>query len=78
MTVKSDLQKAIAAAESAKGTYAMFAQSTEDQTAKQMFQSMSQDMDRHLAQLNSRLSYTQQVSTTSAAAEDEQLLKVSD
>jgi rubrerythrin len=49
MTVQSDLQKAIAAAESAKGTYATFAQATEDQTAKQMFQSMSQDMDQHLS-----------------------------
>jgi rubrerythrin len=60
MTVQSDLQKAIAAAESAKGTYATFAQATEDQTAKQMFQSMSQDMDQHLSQLNSRLSVTAQ------------------
>jgi D-Tyr-tRNAtyr deacylase len=60
MTVQSDLQKAVASAESAKGTYASFAQSTEDQTAKQMFQSMTQDMDRHIAQLNSRLGVTAQ------------------
>lgn len=60
MTVQSDLQKALAAAEAAKGTYATFAQSTDDQTAKQMFMSMSQDMDRHAAQLNSRLSVANQ------------------
>jgi rubrerythrin len=60
MTVHSDLQKAVAAAESAKGTYATFAQATEDQSAKQMFESLSQDMDRHLSQLNSRLGVTAQ------------------
>lgn len=60
MTVQSDLQKATAAAQAAKGTYATFALSTDDTTAKQMFQSMSQDMDRHIAQLNSRLSVAAQ------------------
>jgi len=58
MTVKKDLEKAVAAAESAKGTYSSFATSTDDQTAKRMFEQMSQDMDRHIAQLNSRLSGT--------------------
>lgn len=60
MTVKSDLEKAVAAAESAKGAYASFAQATEDQGAKQMFEQMSIDMDRHVAQINSRLSATTQ------------------
>ena len=60
MTVQKDLQKAVAAAESAKGTYASFGQSTEDQTAKQMFTQMAQDMDRHICQLNSRLGVTAQ------------------
>lgn len=60
MTVQKDLQKAIAAAESAKGTYATFGQSTDDQTAKQMFTQMAQDMDHHISQLNSRLSVTAQ------------------
>ena len=60
MTVQKDLQKAVAAAESAKGTYATFEQSTDDQTAKQMFMQMSQDMDRHISQINSRLSVTAQ------------------
>lgn len=58
MTVKKDLEKAVAAAQSAKGTYAAFASSTDDQSAKTMFQQMSQDMDRHIAQLNSRVSST--------------------
>ena len=58
MTVKKDLEKAVAAAESAKGTYSAFASSTDDKTAQQMFNSMSQDMDRHIAQLNGRLSQT--------------------
>lgn len=58
MTVKKDLEKAVAAAQSAKGTYSSFATSTDDKTAQQMFNSMSQDMDRHIAQLNSRLSQT--------------------
>ncbi len=60
MTVQKDLQKALAAAESAKGTYASFATATDDQSAKNMFQQMSQDMDRHIAQLNSRLGVVDQ------------------
>lgn len=58
MTVKKDLEKAIAAAESAKGTYATFATATDDQGAMTMFEQMAQDMDRHIAQINSRLSTT--------------------
>jgi rubrerythrin len=58
MTVKKDLEKAVAAAESAKGTYAAFATSTDDVGAQTMFTQMSQDMDRHIAQLNSRISST--------------------
>jgi len=57
MTIKNDLQKAIAAAESARGTYAMFAESTDDPTAKQMFQQMQQDAQRHVDMLNNRLNY---------------------
>lgn len=58
MTVKKDLEKALAAAESAKGTYATFATSTDDSSAQTMFEQMSQDMERHIAQLNSRVSST--------------------
>ncbi|MGE5589253.1 MAG: DUF1657 domain-containing protein [Bacillota bacterium] len=57
MTVQSGFQKAIASAEAAKGSYAMFEQSTQDQSAKAMFKEMKADMDRHIQMLNSRLSY---------------------
>lgn len=58
MTVKKDLEKAVAAAEAAKGAYAAFATATDDVGAQTMFTQMSQDMDRHIAQLNSRISST--------------------
>lgn len=57
MTVKSDLEKAIAAEQAAMGTYAMFAESTDDPAAKQMFQEMQQDALRHIQMLNGRLNY---------------------
>lgn len=57
MTIQSDLQKSVALAESLKGTYATFATSTQDKAAKQMFQEMQQDMQRHVDSLNARLSY---------------------
>mgnify|MGYP000140140968 CR=1 FL=1 len=40
--VKKDLEKALAAAESAKGTYATFAAATDEQGAKTMFEQMSE------------------------------------
>lgn len=58
MTVKKDLEKALAAAESAKGTYSTFSASTDDQNATQMFDQMSKDMDRHMSYIQSRLSST--------------------
>lgn len=57
MTVKSDLQSAIAACESTKGSFSMMAQSTEDQQVKQTFEQMSSDIDRHLQFLNGRLQF---------------------
>ncbi len=57
MTVQSDIQKAIASCEAAKGSYAMMAQSTEDTQAKQMYNIMRTDIDRHLQYLNGRLGY---------------------
>ncbi|MGB9680092.1 MAG: DUF1657 domain-containing protein [Thermoanaerobacteraceae bacterium] len=57
MTVKSDLEKAAAAAQAALGTYAQFASSTDDPAAKQMFMQMQQDMQRHVTMLNNRLNY---------------------
>jgi rubrerythrin len=60
MTVQSDLQKAVAACESAKGTYHVMSLSTEDQSAKGMFNEMCNDLDKHLSYLNSRLNYINQ------------------
>ena len=60
MTVQQDLEKAVASAQSALGTYSMFATSTQDQSAKQMFKDMSRDMQRHMDMLNSRLTYVTQ------------------
>lgn len=57
MTIQKELKKAIATAKSAAGTYAMFAESTDDPTAKQMFQQMQQDAQRHVDMLNNRLNY---------------------
>lgn len=57
MTVQSDLEKAVAAAKSQKGMYAQFETSTQDSAVKKMFNEMSQDMDRHISSLTTRLSY---------------------
>jgi rubrerythrin len=57
MTVHSDLQKAIASCEAAKGSYSMMAQATEDESAKQMYNVMKADIDRHLQYLNDRVNY---------------------
>ncbi len=60
MTVQQDIQKAIASAEAAQGSYMMFVQATQDQSAKQMYQSMADDMQRHIEQLKGRLNYLNQ------------------
>ena len=60
MTVQADMEKAVAAAQSALGTYESFSVSTLDETAKQMFKEMSSDMERHVAQLRGRLNYVTQ------------------
>jgi rubrerythrin len=57
LTVQQDLEKAKAAAQSALGTYSSFASSTQDQTAKQMFQDLANDAQRHVAMLSGRLNY---------------------
>lgn len=58
MTVKKDLEKAVAAAQSAQGTYASFATSTDDPSAQTMFEQMANDMDRHISQIKFRLNNT--------------------
>ena len=63
MTVKSDLQQAIAACESAKGSYSMMSQATDDQQAKQKYEQMTSEVDSHLEYLNDRLSYLSQNNT---------------
>ncbi len=63
MTVQADLAKAVAAAQSALGTYESFSASTLDETAKQMFKDMSSDMERHVGQLRGRLNYVTQNNT---------------
>lgn len=57
MTVQTDLKKALAAAQSALGNYETFAASTQDQAAKQMYQELASDMQRHVDVLNARLTY---------------------
>lgn len=57
MTVQTDLQKAVAAAQSALGSYQTFAASTQDQAAKLMYQELAADMERHVDVLNARLVY---------------------
>ncbi len=57
MTVESDIQKALAGAQVALGSYSNFAQSTDDKSAQQMFKDMAQDMQRHVSMLNTRLDY---------------------
>ncbi|SNS95670.1 Protein of unknown function [Anaerovirgula multivorans] len=57
MTVQSDLEKVIAYCEAVKGNYAIMAQSTEEQQAKDMFNSMKTDIEKHMEFLNKRLEY---------------------
>ncbi len=57
LTVQTDLQKALATAQSALGSYNTFAESTDDQSAKQMYQELASDAQRHVDVLNSRLTY---------------------
>lgn len=57
MTVQSDLQKAIASCEAAKGSYSLMAQSTEDQGMQQKFEQMASDIDGHIQFLNNRLDF---------------------
>lgn len=60
MTVQADLEKAVAAAQSALGTYETFSVSTLDDSAKQMFKDLSGDMERHVDLLRGRLAYVSQ------------------
>ena len=57
MTVQSDIEKVIAYCEAIKGNYAVMAHSTEDQDAKDMFNSMKTDIEKHMEFLSGRLEY---------------------
>jgi len=63
MTVKSDLEKAVASAEGARGTYLVAAASTEDATAKQKYEEMAMNIESHVSYLNSRIDYLNGVNT---------------
>jgi len=60
MTVRGDLEKAIAMAEASKGSYLLFATDSEDEKAKGVFQDMAEDMERHVTILKSRQQYLDQ------------------
>lgn len=57
MTVQRDLEKVVAYCEAIKGTYAIMAHSTEEQEAKDMFNSMKADMEKHMEFLSGRIEY---------------------
>lgn len=76
MTVKSDLEKAIASAQAAKGSYMMAAEATDDPTAQQKYKDMATDMDTHLGYLSSRVQYmnsTNAMNSTMSAMNKSQL-----
>ncbi|HAH96852.1 MAG TPA: rubrerythrin family protein [Firmicutes bacterium] len=57
MTVQQDLEQAVAAVKMQLGMYAKFESDAQDQSTKSMYNEMSQDVQRHLDSLNTRLSY---------------------
>ncbi|OEF99319.1 hypothetical protein BHF71_01640 [Vulcanibacillus modesticaldus] len=57
MTVGTQLQQTIASAQSVSASLKSFALETQDQQAKQMFNSMAQNMDNVVSQLQARLDY---------------------
>jgi rubrerythrin len=70
MTVRNELDRAIAMAEASKGSYLLFAVDSEDQKATQVFQDMAGDMDRHVQILKSRRDYLDQYNPLNAAGQN--------
>jgi rubrerythrin len=70
MTVYGDLERAIAMAEASKGSYLLFATDSEDDKAKQVFQDMAEDMERHVTILKSRQDYLEQNNQLNAGGSD--------
>lgn len=60
MTVGSKLQQTIASAESVAANLKSFAQDTQNQAMKQQYQSLAQNMDMVVNQLNARWQQVQQ------------------
>jgi hypothetical protein len=59
MTVSTKIQQTVAGAESVMASLKSFALETEDQNAKQMFQSMTQSQQTIVDSLKARLQYIQ-------------------
>jgi len=59
MTVGTQFQQAIASAQSVSASLKSFALETQDQQAKQMFNTLSQNMDNTISALQARFSYIQ-------------------
>jgi len=57
MTVGTQLQQTIANAQSVSASLKNFALETQDQQAKQMFNTLAQNMDNIVSQLQSRFDY---------------------
>ncbi len=60
MTIQNDLERVLAYCEATRGSYALMAHSTEQKDAKQMFNTMKSDIDRHIQLINNRLEYLKQ------------------
>lgn len=60
MTVRSEIERAKAIAEAARGNYLLFAEQTAERKAKTVFREMADDMERHTKILTSRLDYLEQ------------------
>lgn len=57
MTVGTQMQQAIASAQSVSASLKQFSLETDDQQAKQLFNSLAQNMDNTVSQLQARLNY---------------------
>ncbi|GBF10881.1 DUF1657 domain-containing protein [Tepidibacillus infernus] len=57
MTIGTQLQQAIASAQSVSASLKTFALETQDQQAKQMFNQLAQNMDNTISALQARLNY---------------------
>lgn len=57
MTVGTQIQQTVASAQSVAASLKTFALETQDQQAKQLFNSLAQNMDNIVSQLQTRLNY---------------------